>query len=125
MSAATSGASVVTIDPIERTPLGSTTVEVSRLGLGAGTQSNANGADALDAMLDFGWDAGLRFVDRNQVDSIFTTSVHTSLTDTEAAALPVPEGSEAFHDNVEKDQDQFLTARLGRLFRREHWTKDE
>lgn len=70
-------------------------------------------------------DAGLRFVDRNQIGAIFTTSVHTTLSDAEAAALPVPEGSEAFHDNVEKDQDQFLTARLGRLFRREHWTKDE
>ncbi len=69
--------------------------------------------------------AGLRFVDRDQVASIFTTSVHTSLTDEQAAALPAPEGNETFHDNPEQDSGDGLTSRLGRLFRREHWLKDK
>ncbi len=69
--------------------------------------------------------SGLRFVDRNQVASIFATSVHTTLTDEQAAALPAPEGNETFHDNPEQDEGDGLTKRLGRLFRREHWVEDK
>lgn len=69
--------------------------------------------------------AGLRFVDRERVASIFSTSVHTTLTDAEAAALPAPEGNETFHEDPDEDSGDFLTDRLGRLFRREHWLKDK
>ena len=113
--------------PIAYQALAAGTPVLSSTGTKFGTVHHVLQVESLDLFdgLSVRTDAGLRFVDRNQVDSISTTSVRTSLTDAEAAALPVPEGSEAFHDNVEKDQDQFLTARLGRLFRREHWTKDE
>jgi hypothetical protein len=70
-------------------------------------------------------DAGLRFVDRDQVASIFSTSVHTTLSDEQAAALPAPEGNETFHEDAHEDDGPFLTDRLGRLFRREHWLKDK
>jgi hypothetical protein len=69
--------------------------------------------------------AGLRFVGRDQIASIFATSVHTSLTDGEASALPAPEGNEAFHEDPDEDSGDFLTDRLGRLFRREHWMRDK
>jgi hypothetical protein len=54
-------------------------------------------------------DAGLRFVDRNQIAFIFATSVHTTLSDAEAAALPAPEGNESFHEDPEQDSGSSLT----------------
>jgi hypothetical protein len=70
-------------------------------------------------------DGGLRFVDRDQIASIVASAVHTTLTDAEAAALPAPEGNETFHEDPDEDSGDFLTDRLGRLFRREHWLKDK
>jgi hypothetical protein len=64
---------------------------------------------------------GLRFVDRDQITQITTTVVRCALTDSEAAALPAPEGPPALKADVERDQGPSLTARLGRLFGRAHW----
>jgi hypothetical protein len=64
---------------------------------------------------------GLRFVDRNQITEITTTVVRCSLTDSEAASLPAPDGPPAIEVDVAHDEGPSLTARLGRLFGRPHW----
>jgi hypothetical protein len=64
---------------------------------------------------------GLRFVDRNQITAITTTVVRCSLTDSEAASLPAPDGQLAIEVDVAHDEGPSLTARLGRLFGRPHW----
>jgi hypothetical protein len=68
---------------------------------------------------------GLRFVDRDRVASITSAAVHTTLSDEQVTALPAPEGNETFHDDPDEDSGDFLTDRLGRLFRREHWMRDK
>jgi hypothetical protein len=64
---------------------------------------------------------GLRFVDRDQIAEITTTMVRCSLTDEEAASLPAPVGPPVVEPDVARDEGRSLTARLGRLFGREHW----
>jgi hypothetical protein len=64
---------------------------------------------------------GLRFVDRDQISEITTTMVRCSLTDDEAASLPAPVGPPVVEIDIARDEGRSLTARLGRLFGREHW----
>jgi hypothetical protein len=64
---------------------------------------------------------GLRFVDRDQITEITATKVRCSLSDTEAEALPAPEGPHVVEVDVAHDEGPSLTARLGRLFGRPHW----
>jgi hypothetical protein len=67
---------------------------------------------------------GLRFVERDQITKITTEVVYCSLTDAEAAELPAPAGTAAFHVNALQDVGPSLTAHLGRMFRRERWIAD-
>jgi hypothetical protein len=64
---------------------------------------------------------GLRFVDRDQITEITTTVVFCALSDSEAEALPAPDGPPAYEADVARDEGTSLTARLGRLFGRSHW----
>jgi len=64
---------------------------------------------------------GLRFVDRDQIAEITRTTVRCSLTDEEAASLPAPAGPLVVEADLARDEGPSLTARLGRLFAREHW----
>jgi hypothetical protein len=64
---------------------------------------------------------GLRFVDRDQIDSITTTIVRCALTDEEAQALPAPDGPPVLGVDFRHLEGPSLTARLGRLFGRPHW----
>jgi sporulation protein YlmC with PRC-barrel domain len=57
---------------------------------------------------------GARFVDADQVHSIYTSYVRTTLSGEQAAALPVPERSTL----VEIKPGGSLTDRLGRMFGR-------
>ena len=68
---------------------------------------------------------GLRFVDRDQVTEMTTTSVRCELTDEEAANLPAPKGALVVHPDTARDEGSSLTARFGRLFGREHWKELE
>jgi len=69
--------------------------------------------------------AGIRFVDRDQITSITTTSVETSLSAADASQLPEPEGSPVYGVDALQDVGPALTARLGRMFRRAHWTRED
>ncbi|QIG41658.1 hypothetical protein G5V58_01715 [Nocardioides anomalus] len=59
-------------------------------------------------------DDGRRFVDADQIDSIFTTHVRTTLSADEAAALPQPDGSNV----IDIKPPGSAAARLGRMFGR-------
>jgi len=69
-------------------------------------------------------DHGLRFVDRDQIALITSTAVHCSLSDAEAAELPAPHGTPAFHVDTAQDIGPSLSARFGRMFGRERWIED-
>ena len=64
---------------------------------------------------------GLRFVDRDQIVEITTTMVRCSLTDEQAESLPEPVGPPVVEIDAGRDVGPSLTARLGRMFGREHW----
>jgi hypothetical protein len=68
---------------------------------------------------------GLRFVDRDQITTITTRTVTTTLTLSEAEQLPEPEGDPVYHVNALQDVGPALTARIGRMFRREHWIRND
>ena len=59
-------------------------------------------------------EGGTRFVDADQVDSIWTTYVRTSLSAQQAAVLPLPEGSTL----VDIKPARSMRDRLGRMFGR-------
>jgi hypothetical protein len=68
---------------------------------------------------------GLRFVDRDQIVEITTAVVRSSLSEDEAANLPAPKGTPVFHVNAFQDVGPNLSARLGRMFGREHWIREK
>jgi hypothetical protein len=68
---------------------------------------------------------GVRFVDRDQIDSITTTAVHCSIREDEVSTLPEPEGDPIYRVDAMQDSGTSLTARLGRMFRRGHWTREK
>lgn len=66
---------------------------------------------------------GLRFVDRDQIDEITTAAVRCSLTDQQASTLPAPDGAPVYTVDALQDTGGSLHDRLGRVFRRPHWTQ--
>jgi hypothetical protein len=68
---------------------------------------------------------GLRFVSRDQIKQITSSAVRCELSDEEAQNLPAPWGPPVYRVNALQDAGPSLTAHLGRLFRREHWTQDK
>ena len=70
-------------------------------------------------------DHGLRFVDRDQILDITRSVVHCSLSDDEAAGLPAPQGTPTYHVDAFQDVGRSLSARFGRMFRRERWIEDK
>jgi hypothetical protein len=65
--------------------------------------------------------AGLRFVDRDQIDQITTTQVSCALTDDQADALPAPTGTAVYEADPAADSGTSLHDHFGRLFGRAHW----
>jgi hypothetical protein len=68
---------------------------------------------------------GLRFVDAGQVGTITQAAVHTTLTDAQIAGLPKPDGNAVLAADPEEFQGNGLSAWFGRMFMREHWTRDD
>ena len=67
---------------------------------------------------------GMRFVDRDQITTITTRKVTTTLSPADAEKLPKPESDEVYRVDAFQDVGPALTARFGRMFRRSHWTRD-
>ncbi len=70
-------------------------------------------------------DHGLRFVDRDAISLITERAVQTDLTDDAVGDLPAPDGDPVYRVDALQDVGSNLTARLGRMFRREHWKLDK
>jgi len=68
---------------------------------------------------------GLRFVDAQQVASINTAGVTTSIEESEVAGLPAPEGDAVLDADPDQYQGEGLTAWWGRTFRRSHWLREK
>ncbi len=68
---------------------------------------------------------GIRFIDRDQIDTITTTAVTTTLSDEQLAALPKPAGEPIYEVDALQGIGPSLTAHLGKLFGREHWTRTD
>jgi hypothetical protein len=68
---------------------------------------------------------GLRFVDRDAISSITTTQVRCDLSADDVENLPRPDGDEVYTTDPGQDVGEGLTARLGQMFRRAHWTQKE
>lgn len=68
--------------------------------------------------------AHLRFVDADQVEAITPAHIRCSFGRAQAGLLPAPQGPPAYHVNLAAEQDASIHARIGRMFRRAHWTPD-
>ena len=68
---------------------------------------------------------GIRFVDRDSIDTITAGKVTTTIADDDAADLPRPDGEPIYEVEALQATGTSLTARLARLFGREHWTRTE
>ena len=69
--------------------------------------------------------AGLRFIDADNVQRITRSCIWSSLDDAQAAQLPPPEGAPVYRVDALQDSGPTLHDRLGRLFRRPHWTRED
>lgn len=67
---------------------------------------------------------GLRFVDADRVELITIRHVRCGLDDAQAARLAPPEGAAVYRVSSLDEIGDALHERLGRMFRRPHWTKD-
>jgi len=69
--------------------------------------------------------SGLRFVTADQVGLITVGAVHTKIADADVANLQLPHtGDEVLHDDPDQNQGHRLNEFFGRMFLREHWTRD-
>ncbi|MCU1482847.1 MAG: hypothetical protein JWQ19_3633 [Subtercola sp.] len=69
--------------------------------------------------------SGLKFVDAGQIERISTSAVQTTVTPDLVGSLAEPDGAPLFTVDGLQDVGGSLSARLGRLFRREHWKPSE
>jgi len=68
---------------------------------------------------------GIRFIDRDQISSITSALVTTTISDAGVDDLPTPAGEPIFEVDSLQGVGPSLTAHLGKLFGREHWTRTE
>ena len=69
--------------------------------------------------------AGLRFIDADQIREITRSHIQSSLDDAQASQLPPPEGPPVYRVDGLADSGPSLHDRLGRLFRRPHWVRED
>jgi hypothetical protein len=70
-------------------------------------------------------EAGLRFVEADDVQRITRSHIWCSLDDAKAAQLPPPRGAPVYRVDALQDSGNSLHDVLGRLFRRPHWTRED
>ena len=67
---------------------------------------------------------GLRFVTADQVGLITVGAVHTKVSDADVATLQQPHSGDAvFEADPEQNEGHRLNEWFGRMFLREHWTR--
>jgi 1-acyl-sn-glycerol-3-phosphate acyltransferase len=70
-------------------------------------------------------EAGLRFIDADDVQRITDSHIWCSLDDAQAAQLPPPGGAPVYRVDALQDSGHSLHDVLGRMFRRPHWTRED
>jgi hypothetical protein len=70
-------------------------------------------------------DAGLRFIDADDVQRITRTYIRSGLDDAQAAQLAPPDGSPVYRVDALADSGHSLHDVLGRLFRRPRWIRED
>ena len=69
-------------------------------------------------------DWGLRFIDADRVELITICNIRSSLDAAEADRLPPPDGAAVYRVSSLDEIGDSLHERLGRMFRRPHWTQE-
>jgi hypothetical protein len=67
---------------------------------------------------------GLRFVDADQIAAITAGYIRCDLDHPEVGLLPPPDGPPVYHVNMLGETGSALHDRIGRMFRRPHWTRE-
>jgi hypothetical protein len=70
-------------------------------------------------------DGGLRFIDADQVAQITRSYIRSTVDDIQASQLPPPDGPPVYRVDGLADTGPSLHDRLGRLFRRPHWVRED
>jgi hypothetical protein len=70
-------------------------------------------------------DAGLRFIDADQVLQITRSHIRSTVDNHQASQLPPPDGPPVYRVDGLADSGSSLHDRLGRLFRRPHWVRED
>ena len=113
-------------DPIAYTALAKGTAILTASGTEFGTVEHVLQDPSLDLFdgIAVNTKEGLRFVDADQVGTITRVAVQTTLTDEQIVSLPAPDGDAVLEADPEEYQGTGLSAWFGRMFLREHWTRD-
>ena len=69
--------------------------------------------------------AGLRFIDADQILQITRSRIRCDVSDAQAKQLPPPDGPPVYRVDALADTGPSLHDRLGRLFRRPHWIRED
>jgi hypothetical protein len=69
--------------------------------------------------------SGLRFVDADKVERITASYIRCAIDDEQAARLPAPDGPPVYRVDALADTGDSLHDRIGRMFRRPHWTRED
>ena len=70
-------------------------------------------------------DWGLRFIDADRVELITICNIRCNLDEAEANQLPPPDGAAVWQVSSLDEIGDSLHERLGRMFRRPHWTQEQ
>ena len=70
-------------------------------------------------------DGGLRFIDADRVVQITRRCIRSDVDDGQARQLPPPDGPPVYRVDALADSGHSLHDRLGRLFRRPHWVRED
>jgi hypothetical protein len=68
---------------------------------------------------------GLRFIDADQVEQITASYIKYAISDKQAASLPAPDGPPVYRVDELAGTGDSLHDRIGRMFRRPHWTREK
>ena len=67
---------------------------------------------------------GLRFVHADQIAAITAGDIRCDLDHSQVGLLPPPDGTPVYHVNMLGETGPALHDRIGRMFRRPHWTRE-
>ena len=67
---------------------------------------------------------GLRFVDADKIAAITAGYIRCDLDHSEVGLLSPPDGAPVYHVNMMGETGPALHDRIGRMFRRPHWTRE-